>query len=139
MPPPARLQSDDGFALVWDHWLLDTLSSWERQPAGVYAVPADELDSADGEAEAATAGAPGRPAEVPQAGGAIHSILSDVSRQQSSPPRAAGDGGGAHPPCKRPRVDQEQHAAQNLPQMHQLPQCGAGAGGAWPAARPGGF
>ena len=108
VPPPARLQSDDGFALVWDHWLLDTLSSWERQPAGVYAVPADELDSADGEAEAATAGAPGWPAEVPQAGGAIHSILSDVSRQlvtqQSSPPRAAGDGGGAHPPCKRPRA-----------------------------------
>jgi len=38
-----RSQVDGSFSLVWDHWLLDTLCTWERQPEAVYAVPTDGL------------------------------------------------------------------------------------------------
>ena len=114
---------------MWDHWLLDTLSSWERQPDGQYAVPSNELDATD--EEAATQG--GRSAEAQVAAGAVHSILSDVSRQL-----VTGSGDAAAPPaCKRPRVDQEQEQrTQNLPHLQQP--WGDGGAGAWPA-RSGGF
>jgi len=36
-------QAGREFALVWDHWLLDTICSWERQAEPTYAVPTAEL------------------------------------------------------------------------------------------------
>ena len=33
---------DPGFYAVWDHWLLDTLSSWQRQAEGSYSIEMDD-------------------------------------------------------------------------------------------------
>lgn len=33
---------EGGFDLVWDHWLLDSLCSWQRQPEDKYLVAVDE-------------------------------------------------------------------------------------------------
>ena len=38
-------------SIVWDHWLLDTLVSWQRQKEHRYRVPLESLEGA-GEAEA---------------------------------------------------------------------------------------
>jgi len=33
---------DTKFYAVWDHWLLDTLASWQRPPEASYAISADD-------------------------------------------------------------------------------------------------
>ena len=35
-------EGDNNFHAVWDHWLLDTLSSWHRQTETSYAIELDD-------------------------------------------------------------------------------------------------
>lgn len=42
----AQRQAEAGLLCVWEHWLLDSLCSWIRQPEGNYEVPLGELGSA---------------------------------------------------------------------------------------------
>lgn len=42
----SRTPAEDAIFAVWDHWLLDSLVTWERQPEATYAIP--PLDGSDG-------------------------------------------------------------------------------------------
>ena len=42
--PPVRVWQEGatGFFAVWDHWLLDTLSSWQKQAESNYAITLED-------------------------------------------------------------------------------------------------
>ena len=75
-----------GFYAVWDHWLLDTLTSWQRQPESGYAISEDQDDD-EGVGGAVAA---------PLAGGLFGSSRNDVVDASAA---------DELPPRKRPRSD----------------------------------
>lgn len=83
----------EGFFPVWDHWLLDTLTSWQRQSEdnATYAIREDEDDSAG-----ATAAAP-----------LLNGVFGSAGRHDGEGAAAVAhdDDSGGLPPRKRPRAD----------------------------------
>ncbi|EOD07458.1 hypothetical protein EMIHUDRAFT_438535 [Emiliania huxleyi CCMP1516] len=97
-------------SVVWDHWLLDTLCSWQRQPEERYRVPLEEMDGAEagGAAEAAGPEAAEAAGGAPQAQsgqkrdreGASENNIARMTvaaylREVKAKSSAAGVGGGA--------------------------------------------
>jgi hypothetical protein len=79
----------DGFCAVWDHWLLDTISSWQRQNEDSYRiVMGDER-------------APSPPTRQ-----AADEATTPASSAEAPPPSLAADADAdGLPPRKRPRSE----------------------------------
>lgn len=82
--PRAPQEGATGFFAVWDHWLLDTLTQWQRQPETDYAI-SEEHEDDDGSGDSVAA---------PLAGGIFGSSRADDD---------GGEAAGGLPPRKRPR------------------------------------
>lgn len=108
VPPPRVCVQDGattGFFAVWDHWLLDTISSWQKQEEASYAIRLDEerapsplTRQQQEEAPAAAADANAEPARAPEetlSGGAPPVPVARVEEEDSE----------AMPPRKRPRPE----------------------------------
>jgi len=94
----ARLQDGaTGFFAVWDHWLLDTLSSWQRQAEGSYAIEMEDER------------APSPPSRVQQETRleqeAKHQAKEEITSRSEPETRAEDGGDGDLPPRKRPRPE----------------------------------
>ena len=83
------------FYAVWDHWLLDTLTSWQRQSEASYAI--QELDEDD---------ADGAPAAAPLLGGVFGPArMGGESADDIVDPTTDDAMTGDLPPRKRARPD----------------------------------
>jgi len=90
----ARQQEGSGdFFAVWDHWLLDTLTSWQRQSEASYAIDANE-DEADG-----------APAAAPLLGGVFGPARMGGESADDIVDPASDGAMGDMPPRKRARPD----------------------------------
>uniref|UniRef100_A0A7S4ICT8 protein-serine/threonine phosphatase n=1 Tax=Prymnesium polylepis TaxID=72548 RepID=A0A7S4ICT8_9EUKA len=54
----ARRQTETGFHAVWDHWMLDSICTWDRQPEDPYSIPPASPEARDSAAPASAAPAP---------------------------------------------------------------------------------
>ena len=90
---------DPGFYAVWDHWLLDTLSSWQRQAEGSYSIEMDDERapsplSRQQQEEGRLAAEAGVPSAEP--------AMLDGEKPE---PDDGDEGGDGMPPRKRPRAE----------------------------------
>ena len=87
------------FFAVWDHWLLDTLSSWQKQAEGPYQIEMDdERQPSPPSRQQQEQAIDDRRAAVEAERAALQS-----SAPADAPPIAADD--EALPPRKRPRPE----------------------------------
>ena len=90
--------------MVWDRWLVDTLSSWQRQVESNYAIPTPDLEMPSQSAVAASGPAAGSEdrALLMDAEGKAQQVM-DVPHAPLSPP-SCSDGQTPFPlPRKRAR------------------------------------
>jgi len=117
-----RQETDASFRAVWDHWLLDSICTFQRQAEINYAVRLDEEEVeyiVPGRLDVAPAPAPAAIAD--DGGGRLSSILGAVSKtqgQQGYPQMRGQPGAMGEPMRKRPREAEEglppsQRADQN--------------------------
>ena len=92
-PPCVRQEGSGDFFAVWDHWLLDTLTSWQRQSEASYAIDANE-DEADG-----------APAAAPLLGGVFGPARMGGESADDIVDPASDGAMGDMPPRKRARPD----------------------------------
>lgn len=84
---------------MWDHWLLDTLSSWQRQAEGSYSIEMDDERapsplSRQQQEEGRLAAEAGVPSAEP--------AMLDGEKPE---PDDGDEGGDGMPPRKRPRAE----------------------------------
>lgn len=92
-PRCVRQEGSGDFFAVWDHWLLDTLTSWQRQSEASYAIDANE-DEADG-----------APAAAPLLGGVFGPARMGGESADDIVDPASDGAMGDMPPRKRARPD----------------------------------
>jgi len=102
--------ADGDFHLVWDGWLLDTLSSWQRQPEEAYAIVDDGSAEEAPSEHAAMTSLLGAPRLRHAAADETQQRAQAASEQPASDPSSddAGNptsGGPGLPPRKRPRPE----------------------------------
>lgn len=84
-----RQQAETDFHAVWDHWMLDSICTWDRQPEGSYSIPPTSPEARDASvASSAASRSLGAPAEA--ASGALQgnahagngrTVLSEIDRE----------------------------------------------------------
>jgi len=97
-----------GFYAVWDHWLLDTLSTWQKQTEESYAI---RLDDARGESP------PPPSVFSQQLAGITRAHVASADFENAAALNTSGEiiGDTDVPPFKRPRPDDTAEISSSVP------------------------
>jgi len=106
-PVPAQAGAT-GFYAVWDHWLLDTLSTWQKQTEESYAI---RLDDARGESP------PPPSVFSQQLAGITRAHVASADFENAAALNTSGEiiGDTDVPPFKRPRPDDTAEISPSVP------------------------
>lgn len=76
-------QVETGFHAVWDHWMLDSMCSWDHQPEESYCIPPPSPEAADPRMPLSSAPKPSAPvmSDHDDTGVPIVGRLTEVDRQ----------------------------------------------------------